>query len=111
MDCDITDQWKTFIKLAAPVIPHWAEEAWSEYSEKFVHESGWPQGVGLDQSTIKVIFQVNGKMHTTWSVPIDWDEDTLRLELPKQEFFQKYINYPVKIIPGKAGKVINILTK
>jgi leucyl-tRNA synthetase len=111
MDCDITEQWKTFIKLAAPVMPHWAEEAWSEYSEKFVHESGWPQGVGLDQSTIKVIFQVNGKMHTTWSVPIDWDEDTLRLELPKQEFFQKYINYPVKIIPGKAGKVINILTK
>ncbi|GBD37720.1 Leucine--tRNA ligase [bacterium HR36] len=72
---------ETFVLLLSPFAPHIAEELWQAlgHSETLAYHS-WPE---FDPNLIKVEeieipVQVNGKVRTRITVPVDADEDTVK---------------------------------
>lgn len=65
---------ETFLQLIAPLAPHIAEELWSLLGhESSISEQSWPQAnkEKLVASTVKIIFQVNGKHRGDALLPKD----------------------------------------
>ena len=70
-----------FVLLLAPFAPHIAEELW----QKLGHASSlacepWPSfdESKMQQKTVEVVFQVNGKIRAKSNVPLDIDESALK---------------------------------
>jgi leucyl-tRNA synthetase len=70
-----------FVLLLAPFAPHIAEELW----QKLGHTSSlacepWPSfdESKMQQKTVEVVFQVNGKIRAKSNVPVDIDESALK---------------------------------
>ena len=70
-----------FVLLLAPFAPHIAEELW----QKLGHTSSlacepWPafDESKMEQTTVEVVFQVNGKIRAKRNVPVDIDESALK---------------------------------
>ena len=70
-----------FLLLLAPFAPHIAEELWQKlgHPSSLSHEP-WPafDESKMEQKSIEVVFQVNGKIRAKSSVPVDADESTLK---------------------------------
>ena len=65
---------ETFLQMIAPLAPHIAEELWSLLGhESSISEQSWPQAnkEKLVASTVKIIFQVNGKHRGDALLPKD----------------------------------------
>ncbi len=69
------------VLLLAPFAPHIAEELWQKlgHTSSLAYES-WPsyEESKLQQKSVEVVFQVNGKIRAKKSVPVDSDEDSLK---------------------------------
>ncbi len=62
----------TFLKLAAPIVPHVAEEAWARFSQAgLIADAAWPQAdpALLVDDTVTLALQVNGKLRDTVTAP------------------------------------------
>ena len=102
-----------FVKLLAPLAPHFAEEQWHELGKTtFVYNEEWPKvnEKELKGGTIQIPVQVNGKLKTC--VPVDAEMDPQEmLKIIKQD--EKVL----KILEGKnvkkeiyvPGKILNIV--
>ncbi|HTR81413.1 MAG TPA: leucine--tRNA ligase [Bacteroidota bacterium] len=69
------------VLLIGPFAPHIAEELWQKLGHTTsVALEPWPSfdGSKLQQDTIEVVFQVNGKIRAKCSVPLDLDESGLK---------------------------------
>ncbi|HEU4677329.1 MAG TPA: leucine--tRNA ligase, partial [Candidatus Paceibacterota bacterium] len=74
------DEYCTFLRLLAPFAPHLSEELWHEAGKTAsVHEEAWPTAdpALLEESTVTVAVQVNGKTRGTIEVPRDADESAV----------------------------------
>ena len=63
---------QTFLQLVAPLAPHIAEELWERLGQKSsISEQSWPlfNREKLVASTVKIIFQVNGKYRGDAELP------------------------------------------
>lgn len=63
----LMDSVETYMKLLAPLAPHFTEEQWEKLGkEESIHKEGWPEYNEQElQSTIKEIpVQINGKIRT-----------------------------------------------
>ena len=93
------DAVESFIQLLAPLAPHIAEELWNflGHSESIVH-AGWPQfdESKLQENTIKIIFQVNGKYRGDAQMPADVSKEAAIAAAKKNE----------KLLPHLEGKTI-----
>jgi leucyl-tRNA synthetase len=71
-----------FVLVLAPFAPHIAEELWSElgHASTLAHEP-WPSfdESKMQQKSVEVVFQVNGRIRAKCNVAIDTDEATLKL--------------------------------
>jgi len=69
------------VLLLAPFAPHLAEELWQKlgHASSLAHEP-WPafDESKIQQQTVEVVFQVNGKIRAKSSVPVDSDESLLK---------------------------------
>lgn len=68
------DAVESFIQLLAPLAPHIAEELWRFLGHTgSIVDAGWPtfDQRKLQQDTIKIIFQVNGKYRGDAELPVD----------------------------------------
>ena len=62
----------TFLKLAAPIVPHVAEEAWERLGQSgLIADAPWPQAdpALLIDDTVTLALQVNGKLRDTIVAP------------------------------------------
>ena len=70
-----------FLLLLAPFAPHIAEELWQKlgHTSSLAYER-WPafDESKMEQKSIEVVFQVNGKIRAKSSVPVDADDSTLK---------------------------------
>lgn len=76
------DTAEVLVKLMAPFAPHWAEELWHTPlgHTTSVHEQPWPE---FDPSQavsneIELAVQINGKVKTRITVPVDAAEEIIR---------------------------------
>ena len=102
-----------FTRLAAPFAPHVCEEIWQRlgHSES-ISTAGWPK---LDESklvetSVDVVFQVNGKVRSTAKVDKAISKDALLALAKADPAVQKYIEgKPVVkeiIVPGKLVNIV-----
>ncbi|MEM6431680.1 MAG: leucine--tRNA ligase [Deinococcota bacterium] len=115
----ITSVWqdacKMLVTLLAPFAPHISEELWSRLGhETSVHLETWPgyDEAALEQSTVPMAVQVNGKVRAQIEVPKDASKEAI-LEVAKAEpNIAKYLqDGDIKREIVVPGKLVNLVVK
>jgi leucyl-tRNA synthetase len=95
------DTWREFIKVIAPIMPFLAEELWQElnnftewHKENSVHVQNWPvfDNKILEEDTIRIPVQINGKVRFTIELNKDSTEDEARKVVEESPSYAKYVN-------------------
>ena len=116
---------QTFLQLLAPLAPHICEELWQRLGHSgSISEASWPcyQPEKLQQATVKVIFQVNGKYRgdaqldpqAEQSAALELDpqaEQSAALELAQQQtkVAAQLAGKTIKRVIYVPGKIVNIV--
>ena len=103
---------RTISVLIAPFAPHIAEEMWEMLGgEESVFKESWPAAdeAAMEEDSIEMVVQVNGKGRGKMSVPSDAGKDEV-ISLAKETLGDKL---PVEIIKEiyVPGKLVNIVGK
>ena len=104
-----------FVKLLHPFAPHIAEEMWSilGHNESLTNVA-WPEADAskAEESSVEVVFQVNGKVRAKAQVAKDMDKTALeKLALENErvkEFMAGKTVVKSIVVPGK---LVNIVVK
>jgi leucyl-tRNA synthetase len=102
-----------FVRLAAPFAPHVCEEIWRRLGhQESVTAAGWPKfdAAKLVETTVEVIFQVNGKVRATAKVAKDISKDALLALAKADADVAKFTaGKPVVkeiVVPGKLVNIV-----
>ena len=102
-----------FVRLAAPFAPHVCEEIWQRLGHKeSITAAGWPKldASKLVETTVEVIFQVNGKVRATAKVAKDISKDALlALAKANADVIKFTDGKPVVkeiVVPGKLVNIV-----
>ena len=106
---------KTLTQLIAPFAPFMAETLWKELGhDTSVHISTWPQydESKLQEDTMTIVVQVNGKVRDKFNVPSSISNDELEMHAQSSEKVKSFVNGKtiVKIITVPK-KLVNIVAK
>jgi len=109
------DALEHLITLLAPFAPHISEELWSRLGqETSVHLQSWPEydPSALEQNTVTMAVQVNGKVRAEIEVAKDADKAAI-LEVAKAESnVAKYLQEgELKREIVVPGKLVNLVVK
>lgn len=103
---------RTFLRVLVPFAPHVANEMWEKLGgEGFVEEQSWPVADEsmLNDDTVELAVQVNGKLRGTIIVAVDEAEETIVKMARADGNVSKYvIGEPKKVIVVK-GKMVNFV--
>jgi leucyl-tRNA synthetase len=86
---------ETAVALIQPYAPHVAEELWERLGgEPRLWEAPWPVAdpALLEQDTVEVVVQVNGKLRDRLQVPAEIDEEELVARARASERVQAHLN-------------------
>ena len=113
---------ETYLKLLAPFAPFMTEELWHEFgfsgkgeSEKraSIHVSKWPayDEKHLQQESVTIAVQVNGKLRATLIVSIDDKANQVLLEKIAREdnHVSRFLDGDVKKVILVPGKILNFV--
>jgi len=105
----------SFLKLSAPITPHFSEELWQKLGGTgSVHLQSWSMvdSDALVADEVTVVFQVNGKLRDKVSVPFDTEKDTIEALAKASPSVQKFLDgmsiVKVIVVPNK---LVNIVVK
>ncbi len=104
-----------FVLLLAPFAPHIAEELWQllGHTSSLAYEP-WPSydESKMQQQTVEVVYQVNGKIRAKSNVPIDTEESALKQLAYAEQNVKQYVDgkQVVKEIVVK-NKLVNIVVR
>ena len=104
---------KTYIKLLAPLVPHFAEEQWYRLGNtESIHKQQWPEinQKEMDGGTKNIPIQVNGKLKTCVTVSADATPEeilTAIKETPQViEIFEKNDVKKEIYVPGRIYNLV-----
>jgi len=116
---DNADQWalregfETLIKLFNPMMPHLAEELWSQLGhETLLAGVAWPTAdpALLIEDTVTIAVQVNGKMRGKITLSPDANENTARETALAENNVQKFVEgKEIRKFIYVPGKIINMV--
>ena len=98
---------KGFVKMIAPIMPHMAEELWSQFGESdTITYQPWPtyDPKALVEDEVEMIVQVNGKVRAKIKMAKDTDRDEAQQLALANEHVKKFTD-------GKDIKKVNIVAK
>ena len=103
------------IKMISPVIPHVAEELWSQFhvSDTIAYKP-WTtyDPKALEESTVEMIVQVNGKVRARIEMPKDADQETAQAKALANEHVQKFMDgKEIKKAIVVPNHIVNIVVK
>ncbi|HRJ12822.1 MAG TPA: class I tRNA ligase family protein, partial [Alphaproteobacteria bacterium] len=101
------------LQLLAPMMPHLAEELWEAIGNKtWLADTAWPKAdeTLLEDDTVTVAVQVNGKLRATITLPKDADKATAEAAALAEPNVMKTLNgaQPKKIIIV-PNKIVNLV--
>lgn len=103
------------IKMISPVIPHVAEELWSQFHVfDTIAYQPWPtyDPKALEESTVEMIVQVNGKVRARIEMPKDADQETAQAKALANEHVQKFTDgKEIKKVIVVPNHIVNIVVK
>ena len=102
-----------FLIILSPFAPHLAEELWQKLGHKnSIFKEKWPKYDEklIQDETISLVIQINGKVRDNLAVPADISEKEATAQALANVKVQKYLDgqKPTKVIFVK-GKLINIV--
>ena len=106
---------KGFVKMIAPIMPHMAEELWSQFGESdTITYQPWPtyDPKALVEDEVEMIVQVNGKVRAKIKMAKDTDRDEAQQLALANEHVKKFTDgkdiKKVIVVPNKS---VNIVAK
>ena len=103
---------KVFVRLVAPFAPHITEELWERLgASDSVFHADWPayDTALMQEDTIEIAVQVNGKVKSTIQIARDADKDSV-IAAAKEALGDKLVGNIMKEI-YVPGKIVNIVAK
>jgi leucyl-tRNA synthetase len=101
-----------FVLLLAPYAPHLAEELWEKlgHKESLAYEP-WPKydpGL-LEESTVTIVIQVNGKVRDKLEVPTDLSQTELEKRALASDRVKEFIaGKQIRKVIVVPGKLVNV---
>ncbi|MCK5215458.1 MAG: leucine--tRNA ligase [Candidatus Omnitrophica bacterium] len=110
----VNETIKTVVLLLAPFTPHVCEELWQqmEQPDESIAFTSWPEydEKALEQDTVLVVAQVNGKMRAKFQVPPNSSKEQLQEIITKDETIQRHIQGKlIKKFIVVPDKLVNIV--
>ena len=106
---------KGFVKMIAPIIPHMAEELWSQFGESdTITYQSWPtyDPKALVEDEVEMIVQVNGKVRAKIKMAKDTDRDEAQQLALANEHVKKFTDgKDIKKVIVVPNKIVNIVAK
>jgi leucyl-tRNA synthetase len=101
------------VMCLSPIIPHATHALWRSlgHSTALIDES-WLQvdAAALEQSSVQIVVQVNGKLRAHITVPASADEESLRAAAVADAHVQKFIaGAQVRKVIVVRGKLVNVV--
>lgn len=111
----LADSFSIFLRILNPIAPHITHALWQElgYATRFgdILDAPWPEvdAAALEQTSIELVIQVNGKLRGSITVPKGADRQTIENAALGSEAVQKHLAGPPKKIIVVPGKLVNIV--
>jgi leucyl-tRNA synthetase len=109
----IREAVQAMVLLVSPVAPHVAEELWSVLGGSgSVLNASWPswRDEALKAEEMLLVVQVNGKLRSRVSVPVDAGEEQLRQAALNDPRVQEFVgDKPVKKVVVVPSRLVNIV--
>lgn len=106
---------KGFIKMIAPIMPHMAEELWSQFNESdTITYQPWPtyDPSKIVEDEVEMIVQVNGKVRAKLKLAKDTDKDSAEKAALVDDNVQKFVEgKDIKKVIVVPNKIVNIVAK
>lgn len=104
-----------FVKMIAPIMPHMAEELWSQFgvSDTITYQP-WPtyDPQALVEDEVEMIVQVNGKVRAKIKLAKDTDRQAAQEAALANEHVQKFTDgKEIKKVIVVPNKIVNIVAK
>ena len=104
-----------FIKMISPVMPHVAEELWSQFgiSDTIAYQP-WPKydPAALVENEVEMILQVNGKVRAKVKMAKDTPKEEAEKQALANEHVQKFTaGKDIKTVIVVPNKIVNIVAK
>ncbi|NNC55566.1 MAG: leucine--tRNA ligase, partial [Pseudomonadales bacterium] len=101
------------LRLLAPVAPHICHTLWREldFGDNIL-DASWPTVASdaLQQSSVELVVQVNGKLRAKLQVAVDADKQSIEAQAQAEENVQKFIaGKTVRKVIVVPGKLVNIV--
>lgn len=114
---DMPETWhwaiKTLLQLLSPFAPHIAEELWSQLGqESSIHVSAWPtyEEQALQEDTITIVAQVNGKVRTQLTVVREAGKKDIIARMVVNERLKPYLEgKKIKKTIYVPGRLVNFV--
>ena len=103
---------KTIILLSAPMVPHLAEEAWTNLGDGLIADAPWPvfDPALLIEDEVTIALQVRGKLRDTLTVPKGLDQDAMQaLALASQKVQAAIDGAEIRKVVIVPDRLVNIV--
>ena len=101
------------VLMLSPITPHICHRLWQVLGhDGAVIDAPWPEPdpAALQQQVLEIIVQVNGKLRTRLSVPVDISEDELMARAVDDDNVQRFVaGKEVRRIIVVPGKLVNVV--
>ena len=101
------------VLMLAPIVPHICHRLWEELGQRgTVVSASWPQldASALVQDFLEVVVQVNGKLRSKITVPVDADRGTIEVAALGDSAVQRYTEgravRKVIVVPNKLVNIV-----
>jgi leucyl-tRNA synthetase len=109
----VQEALEAIVRMLAPIVPHIAEALWGALGHvEPIDDGPWPEvdASALEQDTIELVVQVNGKLRGQISIASDADRGQIEQAALANENVQRFVEAKtVRKIIVVPGKLINVV--
>lgn len=104
---------EAIVLMLSPIVPHICHQLWLDLGhQRAVVSESWPQVdvTALEQDTVELVIQVNGKLRSKISVSVTASKDEVEAMALSDEHVKRFIeDQPIKKVIVVPNKLINIV--
>jgi leucyl-tRNA synthetase len=109
----VQEALELIVQMLSPIVPHACHALWRELGHSDVLlDRAWPQSdpQALQQETTAIVVQVNGKLRAHVIVPVDADDEQVRVAALADSNVQKWVtDKSIRKVIVVKGKLVNVV--